>query len=63
MIRRTAKFLRWSILGFVVVNFFLAVLTNVTVKPTDSDNSVFRTVLGLEKPQILMSYQQELHLI
>ncbi len=63
MIRRTAKFLRWSILAFVVVNFFLAVLTNVSVTPTDSDDAVFRTVLGLEKPQIPMSYEQELHLI
>lgn len=63
MIRRTFKYSTWLVIAFVAINGLLGVITNVSTHPTDSDDAVFRTVLGLQKPQGLLSYEQELQLI
>lgn len=63
MIRRTFKWTTWLVIVFVAVNLLLGVITNVSTHPTDSDDAVFRRVLGLKKPQGAMTYEQELQLI
>ncbi len=63
MIRRTVKLSTWLIIAFVVLNGLIGVVTNVSTHVTDSDDAVFRTVLGLKKPQGALSYEQELELI
>lgn len=63
MIRRTLKWSTWLIIVFIAINGLLGVITNVSTHPTDSDDAVFRTVLGLQKPQGSMTYEQELQII
>jgi len=63
MIRRAVEFSTLLLAAVFTLNVFLAALTNVPTHPTDSDDVVFRTVLNLQKPQALMSYEQELELI
>lgn len=63
MIGRTLNFSHLLIISSLFLNIFLALVTNVATLPSDSDIAVFRTVLGLEKPEMPMSYEQELKLI
>lgn len=58
--------LKWStllVIAFVAANGLLAVLTNVSTHPTDSDKAVFQTLLGLKKPQGPLNYDDEISLI
>lgn len=63
MIRRTFKLTIWLIIVFVGLNVLLGVVTNVSTHPSASDEAVFRTLLGLTKPQAMGTYEIELQLI
>ena len=63
MTRSAVKCSVWLLAAIFTLNVILAAITNVPTHPSDSDDAVFRSVLNLQKPQALMSYEQELELI
>jgi hypothetical protein len=63
MIRRTTKWITWLIGLFSLANIVLIILTNVPTHVTQSDESVFRSILKLEKHEGPLSFEQEIELI
>lgn len=65
MIRLNFKWMpiSWLILFFLIVNIILGFVTNVPTNITESDESIFRTMLDLKQQDTVLSYEQEISLI
>lgn len=63
MIRSLLRLGSWLFIAFVVINITMCVITNVPTQVTSSDVSIFRSILSLDQPKDIMSYDQEIALI
>lgn len=63
MIRSHVKFSAQLIMAFVALNLIVIGVSNVPSKVTESDEAIFKTALGLQKPQTPMHYEEELFVI
>jgi len=63
MPKRSFKLTTSCALAFLIINIFLAVVTNVSTRVTASDVSVFRTIYQYELPKQSLNFDQQIRLI
>jgi hypothetical protein len=63
MLKRYTKLSALCALAFLIINVFLAAVTNVSTRVTASDASVFRSIYRYEQPKQPLSFDQQIQLI
>jgi hypothetical protein len=63
MLKRSFKLTTLCALAFLIINIFLAAVTNVSTRVTASDVSVFRTIYRYEQPKQSLNFDQQIRLI
>jgi hypothetical protein len=63
MLKRSLKLTTLCVLAFLIINIFLAVVTNVPTVLTASDVAVFRTVFRYEQHKQSLKFDEQIRLI